>query len=430
MNQSLIKLEDVNLFYDKGEPSELQALKNVNLEINEGDYAAFFGPSGCGKSTLLYLISGFEKFQEGYGAINGKSLKDMTSLDLAEMRQNQLGFIFQSFNLIPTLNVLENVMLPMLFVGTDPSKRETKALNLLKRFGIDNLAERMPGKLSGGQQQRVDIARSLANDPPLVLADEPIGNLDSKNANAVLDLLKELHDKDGRTVIMVTHEAWSLRDAEKIFYMKDGAILNMEEKKAEKSKSTGISNEAIARLHPELDKDQVLVKSVVSTILRGYPPEETKRFEFFLLHLIQGKIELDEFQNLLDMPFKKGGVGLWKQTAKKISIKLGGILNEWRRVDELLKKLEKDPETSLKSDVIEIRNTLLEKNYNGSSLTNEQIRRLDEVINNRLRNIINPLHFRKVLKMPTIEGGVGLFRTTAEKMAQEMEIIVSKEFVI
>ena len=232
----IIKIENVDLWYDKGKPLiEVHALKNINLSIERGDYVAFFGPSGCGKTTMLYAISGIDRFQSGKVLINDRDISGLTNQELAIFRQTGIGIVFQQFNLVPSLNVLKNVALPMLFVGISSEKAEAEAQKLLERLDLMKYADRYPYELSGGQQQRVGIARALANNPPIIIADEPLGNLDSVNAQLVLQFLKELNEKDGRTIIMVTHEAWSLRDVKTIFHMKDGQIISEEKTKNNKS---------------------------------------------------------------------------------------------------------------------------------------------------------------------------------------------------
>lgn len=225
-----IELKDVNVYYDKGKPNEYWALRNVSLQIEAGTYAAFFGASGSGKTTMLYTISGMENPESGQVLVSGKDITQFSQKELAIYRQMTVGIVFQQFNLIPSISVLDNIALPMAFLGLPFEIRQKKAMDLLKRFGIDQLANRLPFELSGGQQQRVGIARALANDPPIVIADEPLGNLDSENANKVLDFLYDLQVKDGRTIIMVTHESWSLKDARLIFHIKDGTIVKTEKR--------------------------------------------------------------------------------------------------------------------------------------------------------------------------------------------------------
>lgn len=229
--EPLIKIENLSVIYDKGLPAEFVALNSISAEINLKEFVIIFGPSGCGKSTLLYSISGMETEYTGDILIAGKNIHNFNQKELAEFRRDKVGLVFQSFNLIPSLNVLMNIILPQVFKGGGRITRVRKAKKLLARFNISHIASRLPQFLSGGQQQRVAIARSLINEPLIILADEPLGNLDSKSALEVMKILKELNQREGKTVIMVTHEALYLKYAEKIIYMKDGEIIRIETQK-------------------------------------------------------------------------------------------------------------------------------------------------------------------------------------------------------
>ena len=324
---------------------------------------AFFGPSGCGKTTMLYAISGIEQINNGKIFINNRDISTFSKRELAIYRQIGVGIVFQQFNLIPSLTVMNNIALPMAFLGIAENKREIEALKLLDRLGIKDLAERYPYELSGGQQQRVGIARALANNPPIIVADEPLGNLDSVNAEKVLEFLKELNEKDGRTVIMVTHEAWSLRDVKKIFYMKDGEIIKTEESTPE-TVAKAVSEHFYKELSPELNAGEVIARSLSNLLLRGYSYDEIKRFEFFLLQRFTDKIDSEIFKEVLDRPYKDGGIGLWKQKAKKIAGYVDEIIEEKRGIDEIYKELEKNPESPIAAEIEKIRNWLLEE-YKG-----------------------------------------------------------------
>src|SRR3989344_2890921 len=352
--EPLIKLTNINHWYDKGKPSEVWALKNINLEVEKGEYVAFFGPSGCGKTTLLYAISGIEQLQEGNVSINGRDISKFSRKELAIYRQIGIGIVFQQFNLIPSLTVMNNVALPMAFLGIIQEKREVEAMKLLDRLGIKDLAERYPFELSGGQQQRVGIARALANNPPIIVADEPLGNLDSVNAEKVLEFLKELNEKDGLTIIMVTHESWSLRDAKKIFYMKDGEIVKME-KSAPKTVAESVSKHIYKELSPQLSQIEIAAQSLSNLLLRGYSAEEIKRFEFFLFQRFSDKIDADTFRRVLDRPYQDGGIGLWKQKAAKIGQYVEEIIAERKTVEDVYKELEKNPESPLADEIEKIR---------------------------------------------------------------------------
>ena len=422
----IIKLNDVNLYYDRGKPSEVWALRNVNLEINQGDYVAFFGPSGCGKTTMLYTISGMEigKVSSGEILINGRDISKFTSKELAVFRQIGIGIVFQQFNLIPSINIVDNVALPMAFLGISLERRQKEAMKLLQRLGIDHLANRLPSELSGGQQQRVGIARALANNPPIVICDEPLGNLDSENANKVLEFLRELNEKDKRTVIMVTHEAWSLRDAKKIFYMKDGEILKVEQPKEKKAIAKSVSFYLYQELYPNLSQSEIIAKSLAQLFLRGYSVDEAKRFEFFLTQRLNGKIDEDIFRQVLDRSYKEGGVGLWKARANKISKTIEEFIDNKREIAEILSELEKNPEAPLLDEINRIRNWLLEE-YKGKINEVQQIR-LDEIISERIRNIINPDHFKVIINLSQNKFGIGLSMRASQVMSEKLEAILSK----
>lgn len=423
--ESIIKLEDINFYYDKGKPTEVHALKNVSLEIKLGEYISFFGPSGCGKSTLLYIIAGVERPDSGKVIVNGQDLMNFSPRELAIYRQIGIGIIFQNFNLIPSIKNFENVTLPMAFLGISPKKREQRAAEIMGRLGVAELMDRYPFELSGGQQQRVSIARSLANNPPVLLADELIGNLDSVNANNVLDILKELNQRDGKTIIMVTHEAWSLKDVNKIFYMRDGAVTKIEEKGeklAVKKVGTGYYYKS---LFPELPPVEVRAKALASLILRGYSKEEIKRLEYFLSHYFRNQIDKETFRMVLDRPYKKGGVGLWKQRAVKIADYTEKIVKEEKELEALYKKLERNPEAPLYEEVEKIQRWLLD-DFTGK-MTPLRARRLNEIVEERIRNIIPAEHFQKILNLPKDEGGVGLKIRTSLKMTEKLETLLGRE---
>ncbi len=443
---SVIQLEKVNFWYDRGKPAEVWALQNVSMEIEEGEYVAFFGPSGCGKTSLLYAISGIEQPQSGKIAVSGKDITRLSPEGLAQYRQDGVGIVFQNFNLFPSLTVVDNVALPMAFLGIRPAEREKKALTILDRLTIKHLASRYPHELSGGQQQRVGIARALANDPPVIVADEPLGNLDSESANKVLEFLKELNEKDKRTVIMVTHEAWSLRDAKRIFFMKDGKVLKSEtvQKRPEVAKSitahmfqellTTSSDGVTALAAPigggesagnktgSLPSAGVVAQTLSTILLRGYSPEEMQRFRKFLEERFSNKLTANQFRYKLDQPFQKGGVGLWNQKARNLSEYIERIISERHRIDSFYKHLADHPRTSLQAEVESLRVWLLEE-YRGK-ISAAQRRNIDELIEGRIRSKVPPETFRSRLHAPTRSGGGGVSFRAAQHASERMETIL------
>lgn len=223
----LIKLNDVWKIYQMGE-SEFAALRGINLEIYEGEFLVVLGPSGSGKSTLMNLIGCLDLPSRGTVFLKSGDISKLEESELARIRGQMIGFIFQSFNLIPTLNTQENVLLPLEFQEEDPREARKKAAYLLEIVGLSDKKHNLPSQLSGGQRQRVAIARSLAVNPPVILADEPTGNLDSKTGDYILEFLNGLNKKEGKTIIIVTHDLELVKYATRIVYIRDGQIEKIE----------------------------------------------------------------------------------------------------------------------------------------------------------------------------------------------------------
>ncbi len=218
----MIKLKDVNKIYCT-DIIETQALDNVNIHIDKGEFVSIMGPSGCGKSTLLNIVGLLDDPTSGTVYIDGTDVTGMKDSRLAAFRNSKIGFVFQSFHLIDTLNVLDNVMLPLLYRKSSESERERRAREVLERVGLSHRMSHRPSQLSGGQCQRVAIARAIVGNPEIILADEPTGNLDSKMGAEVMDLLHTLNREDGRTIMMVTHNEEQARGTDRIIRFFDGS---------------------------------------------------------------------------------------------------------------------------------------------------------------------------------------------------------------
>jgi putative ABC transport system ATP-binding protein len=243
---NLIQTENLTKIYGSGETA-VTALDHVNIQVKAGEFVAVMGPSGCGKSTLLHLLGGLDRPSEGGVSIDGTAIAEMKDDDLTRLRRRKMGFVFQFFNLIPVLTAVENASLPVTLDGVKPAEARKRAAEWLGRFGLgDRLASR-PDQLSGGQQQRVAVARALAAEPALILADEPTGNLDTRAGDEIAGLLRDVTKKYGRTVVMVTHDPRIAAYADRIIFLKDGKIVdetNLErkggaQKIAEKMKEIG-----------------------------------------------------------------------------------------------------------------------------------------------------------------------------------------------
>jgi len=230
---SVIRLTGVGkVFYT--DEVETHALSSINLDIRKGEYISIAGPSGCGKSTLLSILGLLDTPSSGEYVLNENSVENLSLSDRARIRNRDVGFIFQSFNLIGDLTVYENVELPLTYRGMDSSERHKSVLEALERVGMAHRAKHLPSQLSGGQQQRVAVARAVCGSPSILLADEPTGNLDSTNGEAVMELMKELH-RAGATICMVTHDARYARHADRIVHLFDGLIVQDEDVETDSS---------------------------------------------------------------------------------------------------------------------------------------------------------------------------------------------------
>jgi len=223
----MIQLQNIKKVFNT-EEVETWALREVDLEVKEGEFVAIMGPSGCGKSTLLNIIGLLDNPTEGTYLLNGRDVSTLKENDRTDIRKGVIGFVFQSFNLIDELNVYENIELPLLYMGTPARERRRRIEAVMDRMAISHRRNHFPGQLSGGQQQRVAIARAVLPNPKIILADEPTGNLDSKNGREVMSLLSELH-REGTTIIMVTHSQHDASYADRIVKLHDGEIADQVE---------------------------------------------------------------------------------------------------------------------------------------------------------------------------------------------------------
>jgi len=233
LRESIIRIRDVKKIYQMGS-EQIHAIDGISMNIYKGEICCLLGKSGSGKSTLLNLIAGLEKPTAGRVIFHNKHIERMDEDQLADFRRQYVGFVFQSYNLLPTLTALENVTLPLIFRGMPKKEREAKAMEMLKAVGLEERAQHKPFEMSGGQQQRVSIARAFVNEPPVIFADEPTGNLDTKTTYEMMDLITGMAKKYNQTLVIVTHDLELAEYADRIVTLQDGKIEKVEKRNREK----------------------------------------------------------------------------------------------------------------------------------------------------------------------------------------------------
>ncbi len=221
----MIQLNNVNKYFYKDEPRELHALKDINLTIKDGEFSLFSGPSGCGKTTLLNAIGALDTVDSGEIYLNNKEITTLSENERTQLRLQEIGFVFQAYNLIPVLSVEENIGFIMRLQGSSESEIKSRVFEIANLLEIDTKLQSLPSTLSGGQQQRVAVARAVASKPKIILADEPTANLDSKNSQKLIDMMRELNEKEGVSILFASHDELIAKNVKRVIKMEDGALL-------------------------------------------------------------------------------------------------------------------------------------------------------------------------------------------------------------
>ena len=221
----MIQLKNVNKYFYKDEPRELHALKDINLTIKDGEFSLFSGPSGCGKTTLLNAIGALDTVDSGEIYLNNKEITTLSENERTQLRLQEIGFVFQAYNLIPVLSVQENIGFIMRLQGSSESEIKSRVFEIANLLEIDTKLQSLPSTLSGGQQQRVAVARAVASKPKIILADEPTANLDSKNSQKLIDMMRELNEKEGVSILFASHDELIAKNVKRVIKMEDGALL-------------------------------------------------------------------------------------------------------------------------------------------------------------------------------------------------------------
>lgn len=430
MDNPIIKAEQLKVIYNQGKSNEVRSLDDINLEIFPQEYVIIHGPSGCGKSTLMYSIAGLQLPTSGEISINGKALSKMNMKEKLELHQDVIGMVFQAFYLIESLSIIDNVCLPMTFKGGGVKQRRQEAMKLLQRFGIAEQAYKFPNQLSGGQKQRVAIARSLINNPKIILADEPVGNLDSEASLNVMKIIKELNEIDKKTIILVTHNAEHLHYGDRIISMRDGKIISEEINKEKRPPEAAEKDmmEMVKKISPELrilmrafkslNPQQVgtlLVpyksRQLLSHILSELTEEQLGSADKLIMEFLYKNIDEKTLEKELDRKEEEGGANWDKRKAKSFSQRAKEIVwqSEFARSNP-----EKAPEV-----IAEYLINLFDLELDG-----EMKKRFTSLLELRIGNKIDYAEVQKKMDASRLIGGMGLYKNTTGRIAREVEIIM------
>jgi len=432
MPEPIIKVRDLKVIYNEGKSNEYNALRGESLDIFPAEYIILFGPSGCGKSTLLYSILGILAPSYGELLVKGDNVYKYTAQEMVHFQQSTIGIIYQSFNLISSLSVIDNVALPMTFANIPPAERERRAMALLKRFGVEKQAHKRGTDLSGGQMQRIAVARSLVGDPEILLGDEPVGNLDAKSSDEVMGTLMDVNKKDKKVIILVTHDAKFLPFAHRIYFMKDGGVerevVNPERKqvKSVKPGTTILTEiEKLARVYPYVTVDDLKVKSIINYLTQDLTFEQLERLEKYVVMMIEGRIEEQEFTHALTATYADGGVELPPPTALVMARKVGHILDNAREIRRYRKRLQEKFASPKQNDrLVHLRQEVLDE-FPGE-VNGAQIAWLDENISNRTGGFITMEDFRERLSVPLDHHGGGFSVKDARIISRYLEKLVAQ----
>ncbi len=428
LKENLVELRKVNLTYNRGKSNAFQALHNVDLNIKKGEFIVVLGPSGCGKSSLLNIMASLELPDNGTVMIDEVDILKMKAIDRTAFHRTKMGMVFQSYNLISTLSVLDNVALPQIFVNKRKREREKKVMALLERFGIKEQWKKIPSELSGGQQQRIGIARSIVNDPSIILADEPVGNLDSESANNVMQIMSELNKEEGRTIILVTHNPENAIWGTHIVYMKDGKIVKEEWKdtlgasrEIETSSEAGKSGfEKIMEKFRGLSEKQIGIlmeplkaKIITESFLIPYDNKQVKIIEESIKLRLAGVYDNMALMAQLDKNEEEGGAGLDVRTAKKFSFGIDELINSAKIIFGSVSPREK-AEAVFQYLI----------NQESVHISEEDFDKVINLLQKRISEEISHSEFSELLDLPKNAGGVGLDRRVVQKILRQIDLIL------
>ncbi|MCA9363078.1 ABC transporter ATP-binding protein, partial [Candidatus Kaiserbacteria bacterium] len=395
-------------------------------------YIILFGPSGCGKSTLMYAIQGSLPPGEGTLLIKGDDVYSYPPAERVYFQRYVMGIIFQQFNLIMSLSVLDNVALPMIFCDSDKATRDRRAQSLLDRFGVGHVSHKIPAMLSGGQQQRVSVSRSMVNDPKILLADEPTGNLDSVSTQQVMDKIDEINTFDRRTIIMVSHNAAHLSYAHRVYYLKDGKIVrevvNPQRKqiKPVKEGETIVTElEQLARLFPYDSIQTLRVKSLVNFLTQDYTFSQITRLEHSVGLFIQGKIDKEAFIKSLILTKEKGGVEIDEKEARRMASVAERMIKNSDDVRRYRARKDNAGIFFNQHKLAErLREHLVKKHH--IKLSKEQENNMTEIVADRVTGVTEEIEMNEKMMKGIRSGGLALSEKEADDVSRYFEKVIAQ----
>jgi len=432
MAKPFIVARDLSIIYNKGKSNEFKALTGVNTDIYEGEYIILFGPSGCGKSTLMYSIQGSLPPGEGTLLVKGDDVYSYPPSERVYFQRYMMGIIFQSFNLIGSLSVLDNVALPMIFCNADRSTRERRAQSLLDRFGVGHVSHKIPAMLSGGQQQRVSVARSMVNDPKILLADEPTGNLDSVSTQQVMDKIDEINTFDRRTIIMVSHNAAHLSYAHRVYYLKDGRIMRevvnpqrKQIKPVREGETIVTELEQLARLYPYDSVETWRVKSMVNFLTQDYTFDQIGRLEHSVDLFLQGRIDRDSFIKSLILPMERGGVEVTEKVARHMTSVVEKVIDTADDIRRFRAHKDNDAIFFTQDKLADRMQEHLAREHR-IKMSKQQEANMTELIADRVTGVVDQTALNERLMQGVRSKGLGLSEAEADDMTRYFEKVIAQ----
>jgi putative ABC transport system ATP-binding protein len=428
-----ILIDDLVITYNKGKANEFNALSHISAEIYPREYIILFGPSGCGKSTLLYTILGGNKPEGGRMLVKGEDIYKYTPADMNRYQQSVIGIVYQQFNLIMSLSVLDNVALPRLFLGRPPPERNARASELLRRFGIpERLENKLPMMMSGGQQQRVSVARALVNDPEILLADEPVGNLDSISSHHVMEAFREVNERDRKTVVLVTHNIAHLPYAHRVFYMRDGVMRRIavnpakpQIKRLRTGETIETEIEQLTRIFPYLDPIDLKVKSIVNFATQDIGFTQIEGMEKWVLEILRGSVDEEMFARFLMRRTAEGGVGLPEEPSRLMAKRVFSMVDHSQDVKRFRESIFEDDRFLHQKKYIDRIFEYLNEEL-GIDTTLQQKEVLQIAIGERIGGIISSSAFEEKLVLPFHLDGGAFREHDAYRISRYLEKLIAQ----